>query len=1076
MPVQVRVPVRVRLDARSLAETPDRVTEALAVALARALDRSRREAVEPRGGYLGVRTTEPVFTWTGDAVPGAARRAFEDRLRAVVADAVDAARLDPGLPDGVAAPLSEPPAETADPVRESALLRTYELPSYQGGGEPEVIDFSDEPAVVTPVSHEWVVRPVGELRAHLRAAAAEAVRQFGPPPAGTPAGLLAKVVDASGHTVWGAIVFTTPWSFFGFPTFQETTLVAGPNARFQTRDVDPPAGPATAVRRMIADRAALVATAADLLGPDIRALIVHAQPRGATTSQAEYDRRVDTAVDAEINRRVDAVLAGLGGAAPTSVIVLTLGGGSMLLVSTDATDADLHWTGVANLLPVSVERPRGHGHGTGAGGGAGANGGGGTGGGAGTGAGGEGDATGAGGDGTGGGDGDSDGSGGFSIGMGGGAGGGAFVWDPTAPTTPPPPPGKEPSRFPVVRRGLFSREPRGCAPFNGEPSLDELGRAGEGLRRAMEDIAFRLQMGKICDYPANFCLQAAETLFGRAASISAYIGLTERDGFTQPTPDGDGALGSLNFRPVASPAVQFLRHLAGVVPRLHALALAVMRTYEQPENWAKVHGGWIDSTASWDLHFLEEFTPATEAAVGQILVSGSQALLLQLLLSSRTGINARITNFDRYAPIFERLLVSQLTDYAELSRLRERLRRHTAAAWVQGHTGQGGGAVAAASQLHPATAWFGAAHALSGAFLATEQALTTAGTAGEIVTTGGVARIRDSHGVMWSESDLDQAMVMQRGQAEGIDPLVKQITDLPDVIERFRTDPTAIRRELRRLLDEMSANNAEMLDKARADAMFAFRASRISDNIPAATVPGSRYALQGIHLQVHQELGEFFGGDSFYALGIDALFSAELGREELIGFGLTVGIVLLSVLCPPLGFLAGVVVAANDVRHARERERLYGSMLDPELVLTRAEVEVELFAAYLGLALSLLPEVGTIGGAVVRGGRVGLRAGLRSGLRAARGYVARRISRQIVEAASRDLLQAFITEILVNEVLGRIIQKAMEPVLAHIEHEAMLTESVGGPEGARFILMVLAEERRAAAAPAGAVRAPVVRP
>jgi hypothetical protein len=323
---------------------------------------------------------------------------------------------------------------------------------------------------------------------------------------------------------------------------------------------------------------------------------------------------------------------------------------------------------------------------------------------------------------------------------------------------------------------------------------------------------------------------------------------------------------------------------------------------------------------------------------------------------------------------------------------------------------------------------------------------------------------------MWSETDIEQALVMQRGSAEGIDPLVKQIGDVPDVLARFKRDHYAIRSELWRVLHEMQSNNDEMVGKARDSAWWAFRASRIAEDIPSATVPGSRYALQGIHLQVHQQLSQFFGGDVFYALGIDALFTAELGRQELSSFGLNLGIVLLSVLCPPAGFLVGVAVSVGEVIHARERARLYGSMLDPELVLTKAEVEVELFAAYLGLALSLLPEAGTAAGAIARGGKVALRAGLRAGVRSAGRYVARRVARQVMEAAARDLLQAFITEMLVNEVMSRVIQKVLEPVLAHIEREAMLTGAVGGPEGARFALMVLGEERAAsiAAKPAGA--------
>lgn len=53
------------------------------------------------------------------------------------------------------------------------------------------------------------------------------------------------------------------------------------------------------------------------------------------------------------------------------------------------------------------------------------------------------------------------------------------------------------------------------------------------------------------------------------------------------------------------------------------------------------------------------------------------------------------------------------------------------------------------------------------------------------------------------------------------------------------------------------------------------------------------------------------------------------------------------------------------------------------------------------------------------------------------------------------------------------MQKLMEPVLAYVEREAMLHGAVGGPEGARFILMVLDSQPGGAAA---GPRVPVVRP
>ncbi|MET7876411.1 hypothetical protein [Micromonospora profundi] len=1067
MAISVHVPVRIRLDAGSVTGRPEAVTDALGAALARALERSRREVVAPRGGYLEVRASAPEFRWAGAGCEGVApedRRAFEARLRRRMDEVVAAARLDPGLPAGVAAPLSRPAVELFDPQRLRSMLAVYRVPSYDDGGDAaEVPVDGDAPP---PVRYEWNLRPVTHLAGHFAELAREAVRQHGGLPSGSAQGIIARVTDLEGRQVWLVMVTTTPLSFFTFDRFGETVFRATPQPHFEIEARTPSPQPGTVDRRLVSDRAALVAMVDEEIGADIRSRLRTGQPRGETTTAEEYAAQIERAVEVEVNRRVDDILGSLGGAAPTSLIVVQVGGTSLLLVGTEATDSTLHWTGRANLLPISVEQhpttpvdpkappgggtstgtANGNGNGNGAGAGAST----GTGTGTGTGGAGDGTATGAG---TGGGTGD------------GATSRGGFVFDPSAPSGPPR---ANASRFPLVTGGRA--EIPACGSLNGEPDLDALGADADELRRLMDDIAFRLQMNQPCRYPATFCLQAAAVLRARAAAIGVMVGAAEREGFSRPVPEGTGRLGPLDFRPVASPAIQFLRHLAGVVPRLDHLARRVMAVYGKPEHWARIRSAAFEHPAAWDLHFLYAFTPAVKDAVGTIFVIGNKAMLVQLLLSSRQGIQARITSFPDYAPIFERLIVSQLTDYVELQGLRDRLRRHETARSVHTHTSVGGEALATASMVNPSTAWFGAAHSLSGAFLAAEAAFTSPGAAGEIVERDGVARIRDSHGVLWTVADIEQAMVIQRGEAEGIDPLVKQIADLPDVLARFAGDRSAIRDELWRVLQDMRSNNDEMLDRARGDAGFAFRSSRISEHIPSATIPGGRYALQGIHLVTHQQLGEFFGGSSYYTLGVDDLFSSELGRQALSAFALTIGIIALSVLCPPLGFAVGVAVAVGDVVHAHRRERLYEALIDPELVLTRAEVEVELFAAYLGLALSLIPEVGTIGGAAMRGGRVALRYGLRAGVRAGTRYVARRVARQVIEAASRDLLQAFITEILLNEVLERVVQKLMEPVLAYVEREAMLRSAVGGPEGARFLLMVL--DSQSAAGP----RAPVVRP
>ncbi|GAB3142926.1 hypothetical protein GCM10027290_18400 [Micromonospora sonneratiae] len=1066
MAVVVEIPCRLRVDRESLAQSADEVVAAFSSALGRAMATAEAELLIPRGATPLAH--QPVFRWLGvlQGVPTEHRRALEDRLRAAVSRAAAASkvRADAAVAVDTVAPLTDAPAELVDRSKLRPLMGTYGVPSYDGGGRTRDVPVrASRPPAPPSVGYEWRLL-TGSLTA---AEKLEIVRvaqlRFGPLDRSTPRGLIfrERVGGANQFTV--AIFEATP-IFFSFSAFG-TLEYQRSASDFTTAPTEPPPGPATAEFRAVTDRAGLIAVVAEFMDPPIRRQIQAAEPRREGTRVSEHDLQLDRAVAAHVERLTDRQLASLRGQSPAGVVIVQRGSAFVMLIVTAAQAGSLRWSGIARLLPVTNEVTR-----AGDDGGRGGDGGGARGSGA-----------GAGGDGGEAGSGDRGGSGGSGgggegrgSGTGTGSGGGApqrggFVFDPTntLPTSDDP----NASRFPVIHRTGAGLQ---CQSMNGEPEVAELGQAAAEIRRRIDDLAFRLQIAP-CNFAANFCILAARALRQRAADISTYITTTERAGFTQPVPEATGPLGPLTFQPVASPAIQFLRHLAGVVPRLHALAMLTLRTYESPEHWPKVKGGWIDSPASWNLHFLHEFTPAMNDAVGEIFVSGCQAMLLQLLLASKQGIEARITNFNRYAPIFERLMVSQLSDYAELQGLRDRLRWHERATWVHGATTTvGGDAAATVAVANPATAWFAAARSLSAAFLADERTVS-AGTVGEIVTADGVTKIRDSRGMLWSEADIEQALVLQRAESEGIDPLVKQIADIPDVLSRFRRDRNAIRNELWRVLQEMRSNNTEMLGKARASARFAFKASQISEHIPTATIPGTSYPLQGIHLQVHEQLGEFFGGNVCYGLGIDRLFSAELGREALTSVGLTIGIVALSVLCPPAGFLVGVAVAGVEVAHAHERERLFESMLDPELVLTRAEVEVGLFAAYLGLALSLLPEAGTAVGAAVRGGRTavrtglqaGLRAGLRAGGRSARRYVVRRVTRQVLEAAQRDLLTEFVTQVTTALVMEKVVQKVLEPLLAHIEREAMIRGSVGGPDGARFVLAAL---RRDDADTSGGVR------
>src|SRR4029077_8615866 len=99
-------------------------------------------------------------------------------------------------------------------------------------------------------------------------------------------------------------------------------------------------------------------------------------------------------------------------------------------------------------------------------------------------------------------------------------------------------------------------------------------------------------------------------------------------------------------------------------------------------------------------------------------------------------------------------------------------------------------------------------------------------------------------------------------------------------------------------------------------------------------------------------------GRPIYERGIHHVLLNEISKRELIGFIEFTGLILLAVICPPAAFVAGGGIAAYLVHHALERRHLYHWLIDPSLVLNRAEVELGVYIAYAALALALLPEAG----------------------------------------------------------------------------------------------------------------------
>jgi hypothetical protein len=252
------------------------------------------------------------------------------------------------------------------------------------------------------------------------------------------------------------------------------------------------------------------------------------------------------------------------------------------------------------------------------------------------------------------------------------------------------------------------------------------------------------------------------------------------------------------------------------------------------------------------------------------------------------------------------------------------------------------------------------------------------------------------------------------------------------------------------------------------DWRFGIRTGKISEDVQGLVVEGVELQLAGVHQIAHEQIYPFFGSHTkTYASGLNYVFGVELGIQAFEHFAVFTGMILLAVICAPAAFVAGVASAAYEVHKANERMNLYKALINPELVLNRAEIEMERYVAYVGLALSLLPEAGTAVKAASVGFRGAAKKGIGVGLRLAGRAVVKQVSRQVTEQLAKEMLPALLHEIATNLLMEQVVVPyVVGPVIAKIQHELELTTSVGGMDGAeKLIAQLEAEAEQATQAP-----------
>jgi hypothetical protein len=985
MPISVTVPTKIRIDRKALVDHPEWIEDALAATLGRALANSKKTVLEPRGDYLGVSIHPPAFTWSGLSVEAHERVKLEqlvaDAIREIIAaQGIGVSLTRPDVPEV----MPDNPSELFDPLRGYPLLGVYTVDSYKGGTDDIQVVDEQHPLLLdyVPVVRVFPETMTEEVRFALVDLSARATPEH-------PLGVVYRFLNG-GQVQWhvlvtdgakdnpdpespiianlvGAFVFE---GFFGFQFMGENA-----SPMFKRVPYTPPPGPGTAeIFDVPADEDGVKKKFKELMGQGlVDTLLRHSRkPISMTTKKFEetIEKRVDDQIDLAVANRK----------AVSKVIKVTLGSSAVMIWMTKADEEYLKWTGRATLTPLEtiVARPKPKKTGGGSSGGGGPQKGPGT--------------KGVGGGGTGGGD------------------------------CPP----DDQERDPL--KELFGDDgpTMECRALRGEPELEEIGDAGELLGKHITAIATKLGISE-CKYPGQFCYHAASYLNEKA--LATHTMAETATGENKATHAEKGNMGPVDFEPGASPVIAAIRDLAGAVPLISQFMAATVDVFSSDTYRCSIHGTWRGKGLSWALRFLEDVVPVLRTAIGNLFIGACRSMLLQLLATSLDQINKRLTSMDRYAPLFERWILPQITDIAELEKLHTILRDYKYAKIAQQVVT--GVPTASAQEWNVATGRL-VSSLLGGAIV------RQAGQAYEIVTTAGIDKVRDTKGVLWTSEDLEQALALRRGLAEGVDPLVKQITDTPDAVKRFK-DTDSIRTELETLLKEMARNNAEMSGKADKDPMFAFKASSVNEDIPKATVRGGKYALQGIHKVAHERIYDAFEFDSQYALGLDYLFDSEEGKAAIIGFGIFAGFILLCVLVPGgafIAFVAGGALAAHALDKAYEKKRLYRSLINPDMVLTHAEVEVAIFVAWFGVVMSAIPEAGTATKGLIAGGRAILKGEAKTIGKMAGRAVAKRVSKELVEYAAKDLLEALIKEAAMNVVIDQVIQKAITPLIQEVQQQS----------------------------------------
>lgn len=453
---------------------------------------------------------------------------------------------------------------------------------------------------------------------------------------------------------------------------------------------------------------------------------------------------------------------------------------------------------------------------------------------------------------------------------------------------------------------------------------------------------------------------------------------------------------------------------------LDTLRIAHSRAMVARDRAKKLPCPLAGNSGQWATHLIRVYLPLRREVVGSLFVASCQDALLEVLEHSGFLIGRRIDGIADYMAKVRILLIVMLADETELTELKDRLVAGWGWEYAMDHPGE--------------------------PFPEHVDALPGSAAPGTVLFHAGAYRVRDQHGRWWTGQQIDATLDGLHQAVFTADPLLEKVADLPDVVKRLRTAQRmdsdgligsqavydAIDHEFRELLKEIELQNLYRTAEVRKDRAIAFGLASFQED--ASSEIGAK--LSRLHQLADQRLRPMFSDLHVYLDGLRVLAGHEIGKAKLWDVFNLVGLPLLALFFPEVVVFVSGVQAIEGLQTAYEHRNLQYAMLGGDDIISRADVEAELWAAWIGAALAFLPELPRATRAVNTGVRALLsREGseaaavaLRTAMRGITARLAEATVERLAAAFVRDVAKGYVMNLALSAAIGRITTAVAEEV------------------------------------------------